>query len=269
MNILVQHQPAFVYTGKTNFDVDKLTVLFIHGAANDHQVWLGLMGALDGFGMNTLAVDLPGHGKTFESVKTSITTYADWIINLLDNAGINHAVLVGHSMGSLIALDCAIRYPTRVAKMILIGTAAPMPVAEKILLMAHEQPETAIDMLVRASFYTQKCADGTWPPATSMMQSYRDLLGNSRPGVLANDMNVCNQFSIGPPALKQIKMPTLVMVGAEDKMTSPQAGTAVALSITHAEIVVIPAAGHMMMVESPIAVRTAVARMILETAVDR
>ncbi len=262
MNFLVQQQPAYVDTAGKPFDPARPTVVFIHGAANDHRVWLNTTDALARFGINCLAVDLPGHGKSFANAKPRIEDYADWMINLLDNGAIKKAILVGHSMGSLIAIDCARRFPERVDKIVLIGAAAPMPVAEKVLLMAREQPDAAFDMLVRASFYVQRCADGSWPPATSAMQTYRNILVQSRPHVLANDMAACAQYAIDPAALKQIITPALVLVGQEDRMTSPDAGMAVAAMMANAKLLIIPAAGHMMMAEAPDAVHSAIADVI-------
>ncbi len=257
MNFLVQQQPAYVYTAGKPFDPAKPSVIFVHGAANDHRVWLKMSAAMVQFNINCLAIDLPGHGRSFATAKSRIEDYADWTINLMDNGAIQKAILVGHSMGSLIAIDCARRHPGRIAKMVLIGAAAPMPVAEKVLLMAKEQPEPAIEMLVRASFYLPRRADGSWPPPTAAMQTYRDLMAESRPGVLANDMHACSQYSIDPVMLKQIKTPALVLVGAEDKMTPPQAGADLAASLANAELVAIPAAGHMVMEEAPDDVHTA------------
>jgi pimeloyl-ACP methyl ester carboxylesterase len=259
MNFLVQQQPAYVYTAGRDFDVDKPTVILIHGAANDHRVWQEIADGLAHEAINCLAIDLPGHGKSFADAKTRVEDYADWIINLLDNGAIKQAVLVGHSMGSLIAIDCARRYPGRVAKLILVGTAAPMPVAEKILNMARDEVEAAYDLLVRSSFFGKKNADGTWPPVTTVMQSYRRILADSRVGALANDMQACNQYAIDHAALQSIATPTLVIIGAEDRMTSANAGEAITQSLPNASSVVIVNAGHMMMAESPRDVLAAIA----------
>ncbi len=265
MIFLVQQQPAYVDTAGKPFDPVRPTVVFIHGAANDHRVWLNTTEALSQFGVNCLAVDLPGHGKSFAGAKPRIEDYADWMINLLDNGAIKRVIIVGHSMGSLIAIDCARRFPERVVNMVLAGAAAPMPVAEKVLLLAREQPDAAFDLLVRASFYVQRCADGSWPPATSAMQTYRNILAESRAGVLANDMAACAQYAIDSEALKRIDTPTIILVGAEDKMTPPAAGMAVAAMLANAKSLVVPATGHMMMAEAPDVVCSTISGLIQET----
>ena len=147
MKFLVQQQPAYVYTGGRDFDIAKPTVVFIHGAANDHSVWTQQARYFAHHGWNALALDLPGHGRSFGDAKTSIKSAADWLINLLDNGNVARAALVGHSMGSLIALDAASRYPSRVSQLVLIGCSVPMPVSDELLEAATHRPEDAFDML--------------------------------------------------------------------------------------------------------------------------
>ena len=257
MNFLVQQQPAYVYHGQTDFAAARPTVIFIHGAANDHRVWCELITALeisDARAYNLLAPDLPGHGHTFADAKLRIEDYADWIINLLDNGAIANATLVGHSMGSLIALDCARRYANRLDKLVLIGCAAPMPVAEKVLQTARDTPDAAFDMLTRASFHVEKNADGSWPPPSAAMTSYRALLGDSRAGVLANDMNACNRYAISEDDLRTISHTCQVIIGAQDRMTSPVAGAMLAAALPNATSITIERAGHAMVQEQCAAV---------------
>ncbi len=250
MYFLVQQQPAFVKLDNDMFDPSKPTVMLIHGAANTHRVWDDVMTAINHATHNFLAIDLPGHGATFAEPKTSIVGYADWLINLLDNGAINHATLIGHSMGSLIALDCARRYPSRVAALILIGTAVPMPVADKVLTMAADDVNAAYDTLTRASFYLAKNADDTWPQPSLAMTTYRQSLSDNQPSLLANDMHACNDYAIDGDALSNIKTPTLVLIGEKDRMTSVEAGLALSQQLVNAKHTVIANVGHMMMLEA-------------------
>ena len=80
MQFLVQQQPAYVYTGTRPFDAAKPNIVFIHGAANDHSVWTLQARYFAHHGFNALAVDLPGHGKTFADTKPTVEAFADWII---------------------------------------------------------------------------------------------------------------------------------------------------------------------------------------------
>jgi pimeloyl-ACP methyl ester carboxylesterase len=109
----VHGKAAYCYTGGKAFDPALPTVVFIHGAQNDHSVWALQSRWFAHHGWNVLAVDLPGHGRSGGAGQTSVEAMADWLLALLDAAGVAQALLVGHSMGSLIALEAAHRAPAR------------------------------------------------------------------------------------------------------------------------------------------------------------
>jgi pimeloyl-ACP methyl ester carboxylesterase len=260
MKFLVQQQPAHVETSgatrsppRDDFDAMLPTVLFIHGAANDHSVWLTLLRQMsdktEQKGVNLLAVDLPGHGETFSEAKTSIEGYADWLINLLDNGAVPSATLVGHSMGGLIALDCARRYSGRVAKLVLLGTVLPMPVSDALMHAAREQPTEAFGMLTKWSHHMVKNADGSFPPATDAMKTDLAMLSRSRPGVLANDLAACAAYQPDAESLAAIGVPTLLVAGTKDKL-APLAGVeglAMAIPSSKPSVRVLENTGHAIM----------------------
>jgi pimeloyl-ACP methyl ester carboxylesterase len=246
MKFLVQQQPAHVASGGSadseRFSPGQPTVVFLHGAANDNTVWSSLFRQLaekpELNGVNLLAPDLPGHGDTFSAAKPTIEEYADWVMNLLDNGAIPSATLVGHSMGSLIALDCARRYPTRVTKLMLIGSSLPMPVSDVLMQAARERPDEAFDMLTKWSHFLPKNADGSFPPPTAGMREDRAMLARSRPGVLANDLAACAAYAPDGASIAAVSIPTVMVVGARDKMTPPDAAHALAAQLTSAKPVI-------------------------------
>lgn len=259
MKFLVQQQPAFVSAGfpdaSSHLVIGRPSVILIHGAANDHSVWeppfrqnAELQAKL---GANLLAVDLPGHGQTFAAAKPSIEAYADWVINLLDNGAIEHASLIGHSMGSLIALDCARRYPRRVTKLGLIAPSLPMPVSDTLLTSITESPEAALDQLVRWNFYLAKNADGTFPPPTAKMTAYRALLAAARSGVAVNDLKACANYRLTDAELAAISQPTAILASLRDKMASPDGARSLAAKLPQATFTMIDHAGHAMMQDAP------------------
>src|SRR5437867_10820846 len=126
MLLRVNGSPVFAYTGSRAFDSRLESVVFVHGAGNDHSVWALQSRYFAHHGRNVLAVDLPGHGRTNGNALGSVEAIADWIPAVLDAAGVGSAALVGHSMGALAVLDCAARYPERVTRVALLGPAAPM-----------------------------------------------------------------------------------------------------------------------------------------------
>src|SRR5262245_25125118 len=147
MKLTVDDRTAYAYTGGKPFDTALPAVAFIHGAEHDHSVW-GLQSRyLAHHGRGVLAVDLPGHGRSEGPPVASVEALADWIAALLDAAGVNQAALVGHSMGSLIAIECAARYPERVSRIALVGTAFPMRVSEELLDATKNDEPLAQDMV--------------------------------------------------------------------------------------------------------------------------
>ncbi len=251
MKFLVQQQPAYVYTGGKVFDADKPSLVFIHGSANDHSVWTMQARYFAHHGWNVLAPDLPGHGKSFGEAKASITAYAEWIINLLDNGNIEEAAIVGHSMGSLIALDVSEFNPSRVSQLVLIGASAPMPVTDALMEAATLRPAEAFDMLNIWGHAPQLRWGKNPTPGTSSMMAYKRLLEQSRPGVLAKDLAVCRAHQVDEIQLMGNLTRTLVVAGANDLLTPAKAAAALAAQLGDGSLVTIPDAGHAMMQEAP------------------
>src|SRR5437763_13040189 len=124
MQLPVNGVETFVATGGREFEVSPPTVVLLHGAGFDHSAWALHSRWFAHHGYGVLAPDLPGHGRSAGAPLATIAEMADWTASLLDAAGAEKARLVGHSMGSLIALETAARHPARVTALSLIGTAA-------------------------------------------------------------------------------------------------------------------------------------------------
>ena len=104
MRILVNGGDTFVATGGKDFDPALPAIIFLHGAGMDHSVWALLARSFAHHGYAVLAPDFPGHGRSAGTPLSSIAALADWTAALIDAAGAKTARLVGHSMGSLVAL---------------------------------------------------------------------------------------------------------------------------------------------------------------------
>src|SRR5512134_4136239 len=126
----------YAYTGARALAPEQPAVVFVHGAANDHSVWLLQSRYFAHHGRGVLALDLPGHGRSGGAALVSVDAIADWIVDVLDAAGLERAALVGHSLGALAVLDCAARHPARVEKIALLGPAVPMEVSDALLAAA-------------------------------------------------------------------------------------------------------------------------------------
>ena len=178
------HGPRRVhaYTGGRLFDGRLPTVVFIHGALNDHSVWTLLARWFAHHGHSVLAPDLPGHARSEGPPLESVEALADWLLALLDAAGVDRAVLVGHSMGSLVALEAAARAPRRVERLVMIGTAFPMTVAPALLETAREAPLRAIDLVNAFSHSTLAAKPGNPGPGTWLHGANRALMRRVQAG---------------------------------------------------------------------------------------
>jgi len=114
MRLRVNGSEIFAATGGRDFDPALPAMVFLHGAGFDHTVWALLARAFAYHGFGVLAPDFPGHGRSAGAPLSSIAALADWTAALIEAAGLRSASLVGHSMGSLVALETAARQPAKV-----------------------------------------------------------------------------------------------------------------------------------------------------------
>jgi pimeloyl-ACP methyl ester carboxylesterase len=251
MQLSVNGVDAFVATGGKPFDTSLPTVVLLHGAGFDHSTWALHSRWFAHHGFSVLAPDLPGHGRSSGKPLSTIAGMADWTAALLDAAGAAKARLVGHSMGSLIALETAARHPDKVSGLSLLGTAATMTVGPDLLKAAEANDATAVDMVSIWGLGFKAELGGSLAPGLWMHQSAQRVLQRCAPGVLYNDLAACNAYQNALAAAAEIKVPTTFILGERDMMTPAKAGKALAAATPNARIVVLPDAGHMMMVEQP------------------
>ena len=256
MDIGVAGQSAYVYTGGKPFATgdERPVVVFIHGAQQDHSCWTLQSRWFAHHGFSVLAPDLPGHGRSGGAPLASIEALADWTVALLDAAGVAQASLVGHSMGSLVALEAALRHPRRVAKIALIGSAVPMPVAEPLLDAARHDEPKAVAMINNFSYSASGQFGRNTVPGLWLLGVNQRLMERQKPGVFGTDMAACNAYARNLDSLAVITAPVLVIAGGQDRMTPPKASQAIAVAIPRARLTVVASGGHALMAEAPDAV---------------
>lgn len=250
MQIVTSTEPAFIYTGAKALVSTQPSVLFIHGAANDHSVWALQSRYFAHHGWNVLAVDLPGHGKSPSPALSSIETMADWCAEVMSGARIEQAAIVGHSMGSLIALELAARHPERVTKIALVGTAFPMKVSEALLGAARAEDHAALDMINVWGHSGAGQMGGNRAPGQWMMGAGMRLMErNAKP--LHRDFSACNDYQGAVTSASRITCPALVIAGNRDLMTPAKSAQALAGQLPNASVTVLDGAGHDIMSEQP------------------
>jgi pimeloyl-ACP methyl ester carboxylesterase len=249
--VTVEGDPVYVYTGTRAFDRARPTIVFVHGAANDHSVW-GLQARYFAHhGNNVLAIDLPAHGKSGGSARTSIGSIAEWLTALLDALGVDRALLVGHSMGALAALDVAARHPARTQALMLLGPAAPMLVSDVLLQAAQADEHLAYELMTGWTFSPASHLGGNRQPGIWMTTVALRLMERSRPGLLYADLAACHRYADGLAAAGSVQCPVLLIFGQRDLMVPPKNAGPLKDALSSKRIVTIPECGHSMMAEAP------------------
>lgn len=258
MIVEVDGQVAHAATGGIEPASDQPAVVLIHGAGMDSTVWQLQTRYLGHRGVQAIAVDLPAHGRSGGDALTRVEDMADWLVRFADAAGLDTVHLVGHSMGTFVALEVASRYPNRAASLTLFGTAAAMPVHPE-LLDAAEHDVAHAAALMAAWGHAKPAHVGHHPtPGLWMVGGARALVENSAPGVLAADLRACATYQGATAAAAAVHCPATVVVGLGDKMTPPKSGRALAAAIAGARVVELADIGHSMPFEDPRATKHAI-----------
>ena len=251
MKLSVNGIETFIAAGGREFDASLPVVVFLHGAGMDRSAWALHSRWFAHHGFAVLAPDFPGHGLSQGAPLTSIADLADWTAALIAASGAAKARLIGHSMGSLVAVEAAARHPDKVAGLALIGTSSAMAVGPDLLKAAEANDHAAIDMVSIWGLGYQAELGGSLAPGLWMHGGAQRVLEASKPGVLFADLSACNAYQNALVSAAQIKVPATLILGERDMMTPAKAGKALAAAIPHARTVVMPGAGHMMMAERP------------------
>lgn len=245
---------TFCYTGGQRLERDRPTALFIHGAGHDHSVWMLQTRYFAHHGWNVIAPDLPGHGRSSGPALQSIEDLAHWIITLAYKLDAERPVVIGHSMGALIALQVAATAPELVSQLALVGVVAPMPVAPALLDATLSERDKAHALINQWSFAPHSQIGASGVPGMNLTALNERLMERQAPGVLHTDMAACNAYRAGFDAASQVRCPTLLLSSAQDRMTPPRALAPLTAAFNadfEPTSVVLPDAGHAMMSESP------------------
>jgi pimeloyl-ACP methyl ester carboxylesterase len=255
----------YAYTGGKAFDSALPGVVFFHGAQQDHSVWILQSRWFAHHGYAVLAFDLPGHGRSHGPVLPTVEDTAARIAAAMAPVQTARWLLVGHSMGSLIALDVARALGERVAGVALLGSALPMRVSDALLAATRDDPAAAMQMInvwshsaSIAPFAARPSNPG--PGFSIVWQNLRLMERIARVNgaqVLPTDFAACNGYSEGLAAAGSLRCPVLVLSGSTDQMTPPRSARGLIEACADCTVVTLPGVGHALMAEAPEAVRSA------------
>ena len=232
MEFIVDGKKAHAATGGRSGNADQPVVLFIHGAGMDRTAWQLQTRNVAHSGIRVFAVDLPGHGRSEGPPLKSITDMADWIALFMEASETATATLIGHSMGSLIALEVAARHSSKVEKLALIGVAEKMPVHPDLLAAAKANLPLGRELVVFWGLGKESQIGGHRQPGLWVQGASITLLKLSKSGVLGNDLAASNAYKNGLIAAEKISCPVKLILSENDKMTPLKSGVALGKAIT-------------------------------------
>lgn len=223
----------------------------VHGAGLDAASWQMQTKRFE----ESVALDLPGHGSSEEPAAESISVYADWVARKIRKTTSAPVTLAGHSMGSLIALETAARNPDIVGRLVLIATAARMPVNPDLLAAAAGRDPAAAAMVVRWSLPK----DSSFGRPKKWVSAVSDtFIAAAKSGTMERDFAACDGYQDAVAMAQKVRCPALLILGEKDVMTKPRAAQPLAVALADARIVVIANAGHMLPLERPDEVNEAI-----------
>lgn len=250
--VKIEGRTIHYLTGVNGVAPERRSLVFVHGAGSNGMVWQNQRRGLDR-GVNTICLDLPGHGQSHGEGCTTIAEYSRWVIRFLQRLELSGPILVGHSMGGAVVLEVAIEYPEEMAGLILIGSGARLRVSSEIFRGIEADFKAAASQLVQWCY---------GPGASEKVVKWGlEQLLTEQPEVMLDDFKACNEFD-RLSNISSIKHPALVVCGSEDSMTPPKYSHYLADNLLRATLRIIEGAGHMVMVENAFKVNASVLKFL-------
>ena len=250
MKFKVNNKEVFASTGGQPFDRNKPVIIFVHGSGLSHITWVLQTRYFAFHGYSVLAIDLPGHGYSEGPSLKSMEEMGDWIADLIDALDMKEASLVGHSQGCLVTMETASRFPNKVKCLSLMGGGGAIPMNPELLNLAENGDAKAVDLMMDWAHGPDGHFGGHPVPGLHHINIGSTIVHNgSIKNALGVDFRACDNYKNGFEAAKQIKCPTLNILGERDRMIPVKEGKKLAENIDNSEVVIIPECGHMILLE--------------------
>ena len=264
MYVTVNDQNVFVSTGGRELDRNAPVLLLIHGSGQSHLTWLLQARFFANRGWTVLAPDLPAHGLSGGEPLGSISEMADWCHDLMHALKVEQATAVGHSQGGLVAIELASRYPDRINKLGLIALGLTISVNPALIDMADNNEMAAFDAMLTWGHGRDGEFHDHAMPGFSHMKRGKRIMADNPAGSLAVDLRACAAYQNGAEAASKITQPTMIILAKDDLMTPWKHGKVMADTISHATLVTINNAGHMLPIERGDEVNQALRQLLVE-----
>jgi len=257
------HQPLRVPVGGAELGVevrgDGPPLLLVHGFPFDRTMWRHQLAALARW--KRIAPDLRGAGVSSAAAVgdgASVTRYADDLVAILDALGVGAAAVCGLSLGGYVTFELLRRHADRVSAVLLVDTkhepdaaAAKRERDELAALTERDGPDALVSRLL-----PKLLAPETQPEVVEQVRAMARRW--SVPG-LVGALRALRDRPDSTETLRQIRVPTLVLAGSEDRIAPAAGARAMAALIPNAQFHVVPAAGHLAPLEQPLATTRVIA----------
>ncbi len=258
MKLTVDGHEVFAHTGGVAARREGVGVVLVHGAGQDHSVWAYQTRMLANQDIPTFAPDLPGHGRSAGAPIGTISGLGNWLLLFLDATGVGRAMVVGHSMGSYLAISAAAAAPARFAGLVLTGTSDRMPVHPALLDAAGAGDLLAAELITGWTHAFGDRFGGNPSPGLWARGLTTRLLERSLDSSLAVSLQaVATHDPTEDAAL--VECPVTVVVADDDRMANPTGAARLAARFSSGSVVSVPG-GHGAMLDHP----RGIARAILE-----
>jgi pimeloyl-ACP methyl ester carboxylesterase len=223
-------------------DRAKSTIIFIHGAGGSGIFWQAQVEGLAARA-NTIALDLPGHGRSAGKGCDRIEDYARSVVDFIQALDVAGPVLCGISMGGAVTLQLLLDYPDVLKGGILLNTGARLKVAPAIFDMLENDFSGYLSMI------GQFVASSKTPPEA--LKRFQAETERCQPGVTLGDFQACHRFDV-MQRLGSITLPVLVVSAEDDQLTPLKYGEYLKNNIPRASREIVGEAGHILPVEKPV-----------------
>lgn len=222
------------------------TLVFIHGSGCTGEAFK----YQTAFFAGSYAPNLPGHNAAGSA--QSVAEFADYVETYLQERDLQDVVLCGNSLGGAVALEVGLRDNARVSALIALGSGSRLKVAPAVLEGLQNNFDATAQGLAGAMFASP--TDDLVAGAVTAMK----LVGQAQ---TLRDFAACNVFDV-TERLPQLLVPLLALTGERDVMTPPKYAQFLADRVPRGEVRIIPAAGHLAMIERPTQANDAIANFV-------
>jgi pimeloyl-ACP methyl ester carboxylesterase len=224
------------------------TIVCVHGFCQSSEYWQPTLDHVAAAGARGIALDLPGFGESVSAGGPyTMEHLADVVAELLDTLGVGKVVLVGGSMGGVIAQQVALRHPDRLERLLLVATGAFTGDPEGAIKKSAELeqvpwPDEMVHASVNAFFHS--------PPTGATLTRYREIYRKASPTAAVESLR-SNAGTNTFEQLKEIAVPTMIVQGRHDRSRTPERGAAMCERIPNCRLEILEHSGHTPQIDEP------------------